>query len=222
MRRLSYALWPLLLLAACSGAPERQQSSAPTGLQKERTLVFECDDLEFIARTGPGQIALYLPDDDYRVLTQERAASGVRYSDGDVSLHMKGQEASLELGHRRLTACRENPSRVPWEEARRRGVNFRAIGQEPAWYLEIQHDRSTLFVAAYGNRRVLVETPEVTLEGELEVYESSANGHELRIEIELEHCTDSMSGEVFDSRVSINLDGEAFSGCGSELKPWWE
>ncbi len=203
----------LTLLAACAG----QQGTMPP-LQTSQTLVYECGDFEFVVRTGPGEVALYLPD-DYRVLGQVRSASGSRFVDGDVMFHSKGDEAVLDLGSRRYVGCRLNRARGPWEEARRRGVDFRAVGQEPGWTLEIRHDRNMLMEADYGTRRVLLPTPfpEPTDEGERYVAEDE--NHSMTVDIQLDHCTDSMSGAAFSNTVTVLLDGREYRGCGEALDP---
>jgi len=186
-----------------------------------QTLVYECGDYEFIARTGAGEIALYLPD-DYRVLGQVEAASGAKYTDDNMVFWSRGDEAVLDLGYRKYSDCRLNRQRAPWEEARRRGVQFRAVGQEPGWYLEIQDERQILFVAAYGSQRVLLPTPASILEEGLEIYEVADERHQLRVTITQQHCMDSMSGEDFDNSVSVELDGDRFQGCGLALEAWWD
>jgi len=134
----------------------------------------------------------------------------------------KGDTATLDLGSRILGSCRLNPARAPWEEARRRGVHFRAVGQEPGWYLEIQHGRQILFVSAYGNHRVLLPTPEPELDAELASYRVSADGHDMEIDVTVEYCQDSMSGEVYDNSVRLRLDGKEYLGCGLVLEGDWE
>ncbi|WP_420456669.1 YbaY family lipoprotein [Rubrivirga sp.] len=78
----------------------------PTG----RTLVFGCDQaFTFRIRTGPGEIALWLPErfgDRTLVLGQVRAASGARYQDGDVTVWTKGDEALLEVDGESFAGCR--------------------------------------------------------------------------------------------------------------------
>lgn len=205
----------LVLLSACS-QQGRQLSSDSKPAQ---TLVYECGDYEFVARTAPDQMTLYLPDGS-RVLRQQRAATGSRYSGGDTSLWSKGNEARLELGPGRIMSCRLNRSRAPWEEARFRGVDFRAVGQEPGWYLELQHDGPMLFVVHQGSPRVLLDTPEPQLEAGRELYQGGNSNHNISVEIELHHCTDVMSGEVYDSQVNVKLDNNVYHGCGLALEPW--
>ena len=64
------------------------------------------------------------------------SASGARYSNGAGTFWNKGREATFELNGRTQT-CRER--REPWQEAADRGVDFRAVGQEPGWFLEIDN-----------------------------------------------------------------------------------
>ena len=81
----------------------------PTG----RDLEFACDGFSFRIRTGPGEIALWLPErfsgrdgGTYRVLGQVRAASGAKYQDGPVTVWNKGDEAFLEVDGEAFAACR--------------------------------------------------------------------------------------------------------------------
>ncbi len=206
----------LALLMACSG-----NSREPAGMlpgESGRTLVYACGDFEFVARTGPGEVALYLPD-DYRVLEQVRSASGARYESGDAMFWSKGDEAMLDIGRKHYRGCQLDRARGPWEDARRRGVSFRAVGQEPGWVLEIQPERNMLMVADYGSRRVLLPTPEVELLDGRERYDASDERNSLLVEIELHHCFDSMSGEAYSNRVSVTLNGREYRGCGEALEP---
>lgn len=207
----------VLLVAACSSTG-RQSAGGMTPQPTGKTLVYECGDYEFVVRTGPGEAALYLPD-DYRVLGQVRTASGTRYEDGDVMFWSKGNQAMLDVGSRRYRGCQLNPSRGPWEDARRRGVSFRAVGQEPGWTLEIQPERNMLMVADYGSRRVLLPTPEVELLDGMERYEAQDERHSMVVEIEVQHCYDSMSGEAYSNRVRVILDDREYQGCGDAMEP---
>ena len=128
----------VLYLAGCASSPPSEPLKV---VEPAKTLVYECNDFEFVARTGPGEITLYLPTENL-VLEKVRAASGEKYEGQGVVFQSKGDTATLDLGTRILGSCQLNAGRAPWEEARRRGVNFRAVGQEPGWYLELQHDQS--------------------------------------------------------------------------------
>ena len=68
----------------------------------------------FRVRTGPGEVAVWLPErfegregGTYRVLGQVAAASGTRYQDGPVTVWTRGQdEALIEVDGETFTSCR--------------------------------------------------------------------------------------------------------------------
>lgn len=183
-----------------------------------RTLVYECGDFDFVVHARGADVALYLPD-DYRELGQVRSGSGAKYEGDDAVFWSQGDEAILDVGSRKYRGCQLNRSRGPWEDARRRGVDFRAVGQEPGWVLEIRHDANMLMEADYGSTRVLLPTPEAEIVGDVEHYDAGDRSHQLSVEIRLEHCSDTMSGESYSSRVTAVLDGREYKGCGETLDP---
>jgi putative lipoprotein len=186
-----------------------------------RTLVYECADYEFVARLGPGEMAIWL-EDRYLILSQVRAASGVKYQEGDTEFWMKGEEASLLLDGQRFTGCQLNPARAPWEDARRRGVDFRAVGNEPGWNLEIQSGRQIVFVGDYGMQRVLLADPGEQRVGDRRVLHAVDKGNDLRVEITEEACIDTMKGDSFPSTVLLHLNGVEYRGCGMDLDHPWD
>lgn len=222
-------LFPALLAlatAACGGNPSRAgdatagQAWDPEPRPLAKTLVYECADYEFIARLGPGEMAVWL-EDRYMILSRVRSASGVKYEEGDTLFWLKGNEAMLELDGQRYTGCELAPARAPWEDARRRGVNFRAVGNEPGWYLEIQRGRQILFVGDYGMQRTMLPDPGEQLAGSVRIYHAVSASNDLRVKIEDTPCTDSMQGDSFPSKVSIQHNGSVYRGCGRELEiPW--
>ncbi|MBE9538083.1 MAG: MliC family protein [Proteobacteria bacterium] len=211
-----------LQLSACSTETEREEAvavpadSQPVG----KTLVYECTGYEFIARTGPGEMAVWL-EDRYLVMSREYSASGEKYVEGDVTFWSKGEEALLIIDNQKFGDCKLAPHRVPWEDARRRGVDFRAVGNEPGWTLEIRHDHHILFVGDYGMNRVLFPSPTQSTEGALTVYAASNDKLQLKVEILDELCTDTMKGDTFTSQVAVYLGDNTFTGCGNSLfSPW--
>ena len=79
--RARLPVYPLLLaMAGCAGsqaeppAPAWDVDPRPLG----KTLVYECLGTEFIARVGPGEMAVWL-DDRYLVLSRLRGASALVY-----------------------------------------------------------------------------------------------------------------------------------------------
>lgn len=223
--RVSFLLGPLLL-AACGTGPGQQPSSdipMTAMAAPAKTFVFECNDnYGFIARTGPGEIALWL-EDRYQVLGQVRSASGSKYEDGTTVFWSKGAVATLTVDGEEHSECVSAPARVPWEDARRRGVDFRATGNEPGWHLEMQRDRQILFVGHYGRQRVFTPWVEAKVNGDRgQSYHAVTEAHDLRIDILQETCRDTMADSVFSHTVRVLLDGSQLQGCGMWLEHPWE
>jgi putative lipoprotein len=69
-----------------------------------RTVVFACDEGEFLVRTSPGQVELVLPDRTL-VLPQVSAASGAKYQEGRNLFWNRGNEARIEVEGKVYPAC---------------------------------------------------------------------------------------------------------------------
>jgi putative lipoprotein len=223
----SALLWLLVFLAACKGTQAQPDDGLegwePDPRPMAQTLVYQCPDhgegrYEFITRRGPGEMALWL-EDRYLVLSQVRSASGVKYEEGDVVFWMKGDESFLDIGLQRHRGCQLAPARAPWEDARRRGVVFRAVGNEPGWYLEIKQDGPVLYVGDYGALRIEIANPASEEESGVRIYHGDADNHRLRVEVVEGVCVDSMKGDSFPFQVVLQVDGNGLQGCGRSLKP---
>jgi len=112
---------------------------------------------------------------------------------------------------------------APWdgvffELARRR--DFRALGQEPGWSLEIREGEAITFTYAYGESRAVTPVPVPTTDSATgaRVYHAVTEASDLRVVIESRACTDAMSGKPFETTVSVTLNGQAYSGCGGPLR----
>ncbi|MEM1154445.1 MAG: MliC family protein [Pseudomonadota bacterium] len=224
MLRCALLLMALAVFAGCAGNPVDASATAqdfrPDDRPLAKTLVYDCNGYEFTTRLGPGEMALWLPD-RYVVLSQVRSASGTKYLEGDTEFWSKGNEAMLTVGAEQYFNCVLRPERVPWEDARRRGVSFRATGNEPGWYLEIQVDKHLLFVGDYGMQRVATPYPGVTEDGDTRRYLATTESNRLEIEITDEACIDSMSGEEFPFQVTVTVNTDVYHGCGRDLEyPW--
>ena len=162
-----------------------------------------------------GDAALEL-DRDVRRLTRQVTASGARYSDGKVTVWNQGREALLELGA--LTyRCIESRPRSIRADARLRGVEFRATGNEPGWSLEMLQDR-ILFLEQDGARVTAPRpAPQVDPTSGGTVYAAETEAHRIRVLIRESECVDSMSGERSESSVAVEIDGRAYRGCGYAL-----
>lgn len=99
------------------------------------------------------------------------------------------------------------------------GVDFRAVGQEPGWHLEIRNTDRIRFVYDYGTKTVWTPAlkPVVDADTRTAVYHAQTEAHDLTVTILGEPCHDVMSGEPFSSQVTVVLDGQIYRGCGRPL-----
>jgi uncharacterized membrane protein/GNAT superfamily N-acetyltransferase len=106
----------------------------------------------------------------------------------------------------------------PWEDARSRGIEFRAVGNEPGWYLEIDNQKWMRLLYAYGEKMATVPVPASRVSGDHTSLASSGGGHAMQVEISPGPCSDGMSDQTYPLQVSVVIDGTDLSGCGRWLK----
>ncbi|WP_457597229.1 COG3650 family protein [Hydrogenimonas sp.] len=205
MRRLTHVCAALLLaaLSAWGGAP--------------KTLALVCDDgLRATVRHEKEGLWLFLPHQTVLLPFIDARRGPRTYLGEGVRLRLEGEEATLWWrGEHR---CRYDRKAAIWEDAKLRGVDFRAVGQEPPWILELSGQSATFYLGydrrtyRFGRLRVVSnqKPPETRIEGE-------SGGHRLRVTLTPGPCMDAMSGEPFETRVEIVFDGRKLSGCGRAL-----
>lgn len=185
-----------------------------------RTLVFDCaPGVSFTLRTGPGEIAIWSPESvggRYAVLGATSFENGTRYEDGDDVVVLNDDRATFQVAGQRFEDCEPNQRAVPWADAARRGVTFRAIGNEPSWHLEISSMTLTM-TTNLGADRVELAYEEPLVESLRTTYRAAADGHELVAVIDQRPCVDAMSGDPFEVTATVTFDGETFRGCGRFL-----
>lgn len=234
MRRPAFATFPIL--AACAAAP-RPAVTAP----RATALVFTCDDAtRFSVRydapsAGAARTALTLrlvgaagdaAGDRVLRLAIDTAASGARYrgqdSVGTVTFWEHQGEATLTGTGLPTRTCRAEAAASPWDEARLLGAEYRAVGQEPGWTVEVDEERRIQFVGDYGSTRVATPAPppatETAAAGANRVtYTARTAAHTLVLEVVRQACRDDMSGEAFPTTAVLRLDGREYRGCGRWL-----
>src|SRR5690349_6502038 len=185
-----------------------------------RTFVFDCDGgYSFTVRFGPGEMALWAPESlggTYQVLSLAGSGSGARYVEGETVFWNKGNLATIEIAGQRFVDCRSNPSKAPWADAKRRGATFRALGNEPAWYVEIFADRLVIVTELGTKRTELRHSGAAEAAGQI-TYRAAAEGHEATVVIDRRACADSMSGEGFEAAATVSFENRTLHGCGRFL-----
>ena len=215
MRLICISILGGVLLAGCAGG----ETAGPPEEKAPATYVFECaDGYQFPAQIKGDQAWLFLPGKTVS-LPQVPAGSGAKYSAGEVVFWTKGAEGLLETDDGVRRNCRNNRALAIWEHAKLSGVDFRAVGNEPGWHLEISRGRNILFVSDYGQSRYEFDAPEPLQDAGARstVYRVKNKAHTLEVVITGKACQDTMHGDRFESAVSITLDGRSFNGCGKAL-----
>lgn len=234
-RRLDVYLWLSVALVACAAAAcGRQPDSPPTtrGQTSNETpprvidARFTCGDFDVRVRFESERAVLDL-DGRTLVLPQTISASGARYAEGTTVFWNKGREATFNLDGREY-ACRELFD--PWRDAAARGVEFRAIGQEPGWFLEIDEAGALHLEYDYGAERIDAPAARTSDSAGTTTYRSTS-GRDVVATVEPRACADAMSGQPFPSTVIVTIaalpestdTARELRGCGRTLAddPQW-
>lgn len=201
---------------ALAGGPGPEIGNSREAAKEAHTYVFTCDEgFEFVARTESRSAWLFLPSGTVE-LTKE---SSDDYRAEQVAFRINGQSSQLEGPEGKHLNCRNNRSLAIWEHAKLNGADFRAIGNEPGWYLEIRNQAKIVLVTGYGSEQHEFELPEPETDAAsgATVYKAGLDGQEMTLTIAGETCLDSMSGEEFESKVEVAFKEKTLRGCGRAL-----
>lgn len=109
----------------------------------------------------------------------------------------------------------------PWNIAKTRGVEFRAIGNEPGWLLEINRNIDEILLVnnygtdtlrfKYSQAKVIKETKQIS-------YQVQQGNDKMLLTVLHQGCTDDMSGDHFDKKVEVVINQQVLRGCGKRLQ----
>ncbi len=219
----------LCLFALSAGCGKKADDSAGKSAaadgateSESRVFVFDCDGKRsFTAKiTDDGErVIITLPETRF-ALPRVKSASGEKFGDGITSFWAKGEGAELVLQDDTYQNCVSNPREAVWEEARLRGADFRATGNEPPWRLEMFKRSRARFFTDYDEIEYEFSSPETH---QASVPNATAlrytnDDHELIVEIRNELCSDTMSGARGGASVIVTFNGQRFTGCGRILR----
>ncbi|MFK0570521.1 MliC family protein [Endozoicomonas sp.] len=221
-----------VVLTGCTALSEKQSgkkgaADKPAISSEERhpavTLAYDCENGFHFTTSVEGDpegvsARVFLPGETVR-LPVVVSASGARFSNGKVTYWSSKDEALLAYNGKAYKQCRVNRKQTIWEAAKLRGVDFRAVGNEPGWTLEIRNSEQIVFITNYGEDRYTFPAAEpvsnaVTRTTE---YKASAGGHALTIILEGKPCDDTMVDESYPITATIQFDGRRYRGCGMPL-----
>jgi uncharacterized membrane protein/membrane-bound inhibitor of C-type lysozyme len=185
-----------------------------------RVHAFDCDGERVVADFGrPGEAWVFFPDGTLQ-MAQQPTASGARFEkDGNV-FWTQGQEAIVERADGRTLACRRDGILSILEDAKLRGVDFMALGNEPPWLLEIGPDAIFLQHGYGGDYSVFpIFDPLTDVATRTTTYEGEAFGHQLHLLLvgRDSPCQDTMVDRRYGTHVVVSYDGRTWRGCGEAL-----
>lgn len=217
----------LVLVACGSSAPSAEvttqqapvastpsASTAPPGSKPPIVARFDCDTLALTATFYEDRVLIEVPQQRPLTLPHAVSASGARYTNGTDTFWNKGRDATFER-HGRSEMCRER--REPWQEAADRGVDFRAVGQEPGWFLEIDNEKQIRIVYDYAEHQLVAPVSSPGTKGSTVFYDMMVESQRVLITIEETPCNDAMSGEAFPRSVVVTIGPRTLRGCGREI-----
>lgn len=190
------------------------------------THVFDCaapgvDSLTVTVRVDSTEAMLWAPTDGaVEPVRLERVEStgGARYENDEAMFLRTGQEATLVVDGVRYTGCTRNNYRSVWEDAKLDGVDFRALGNEPGWIVDVYVGDRFDVQWRYGERTAELPYVDPDMPNDsTTVFTSETADHSLVMTLKAGGCTDSMSGFAFPIAVTIGIDGSEYTGCGRPL-----
>jgi putative lipoprotein len=192
-----------------------QPAAAPEPPAAAATYVFVCDEqTAYTVRVSGAEAWVFHPRGTL-TLSAVPTRQGTKYSDGTFELWIDGQQAQLGESGGELQGCRNDRRRAIWEKAKLDGADFRAVGNEPGWNLEILEGSRIVLIADYGASRVERPLPQPMIDQEARTTRWDTG--ELIVEVIGRPCRDSMSGESFESTVVVTWGEQTLRGCGRAL-----
>lgn len=212
-RRILIASLLFAVLASSPVLARAQQAAAKDG----DLLVYYCQNLAIVTvRVFPARVEVTTANRK-ATLVETVQPSAVRYSDGSLTLSGLGELVRLEEPGA-VSWCRLEPAEIPWQEARFRGIEFRAAG-DPAWSLEIDSGVAVEFAEGQGAARVVTKFPPVPISAKDTslTFTTTSGPHALAVAAEQRPCHH--SGSTMTLSVTVMLDGKTYRGCGRRLAP---
>jgi len=162
-------------------------------------------------------ITLFLPRESLK-LAKQVSASGVKFSNGTVTFFSKGSEAFVEATDSK-DHCIEDRQASVLEDAKLRGVDYRASGNKPAWVMEIAGG-NMVFIPDYGKtpHEFAISGHDLSRETRTVTYTSSTPNNTISTRIIGKTCSNGVSEKRFETTVKIEFNGMLYTGCGQGLR----
>lgn len=182
---------------------------------------WQCGDIRINATfdNDKNTITLGLPDGPL-ILPGTIAASGARYADEQGNeFWSKGPSATLTLNGTPAQECTETSEGSPWDAARARGAEFRSIGHEPGWMVEVGQGDTPAMEVLMDLGATKLTVPQATAQSGGKGFSGkTADGKEIVLSIQRKQCQDIMTGQTFPATAQLKLDDRQLDGCGRFLQ----
>ncbi|MCP1675368.1 putative lipoprotein [Natronocella acetinitrilica] len=179
---------------------------------------FQCGDVAVDAAfETDGQVSLSLPWGRVE-LYEVPAASGARFDDGDIEFWTRGSDqARLTTAGTESIDCSPRDSLSPWTRAMLQGVDFRAVGNEPGWHVEvIEEEMLMILTRDHGALHQVFEDIEVL--ADQAGYRAESGGKDVVVTLDSAPCQDTNVGWTFPLTVSLGINGQTLQACGRFLR----
>ena len=184
--------------------------------QDGNVLVYYCQNLSIATvRVLPKRVEIETATRK-ATLVETAPPSAVRYTDGVVTLSGLGEHVRVEEPGA-VYFCQSMPAEVPWQEARFRGIEFRAAGDDPQWSLEIDSGVSVQFATGLGAARTVTKFPPAELTGTDSRTTLTAVSGPLSLAVLVERRVCNLAGSTMTLAVTVTLNGKTYRGCGRPL-----
>jgi hypothetical protein len=202
----------LAIAVIVAGCLPRVQRSEPVDV----THVYTCaGNVRFSIREF-GDVATIRHSTRMIALPRVRIASGVRYATDTTEFLNRRGTATLRIGGTRYTDCTGQLAPTPHDVARFLGVDYRAIGREPAWSLEIDEGQYMRF-AIEGGAAMYMDVPTPTGDAARRVYLVDPETEDFRVVVEEKPCRDRSTQVDYPNTVTVIYNGLPYPGCGGPL-----
>ena len=223
MKRLRSMLSVLLPIGYLGGCVSVSAAAPPIDREEPVTAVYRCaapkGTFPLVTRTRTGGMSVFLPPgygEPYQIL--EEINPGV-YATDLTRVVVGENSAELTTDEDSFPNCQYDRRASIWEHAKLNGVDFRGVGNEPGWVLEVRHKDRVDFEYDYGAASRSLPVVATSSDDAARSTRIIAVDEDDRLVVTLSAgpCADSMSDETFETRVTIEFGERLFRGCGRAL-----
>ncbi len=181
----------------------------------KKVYVFFCDNkTRYTVEVSAKTAWLFRPEGTRKLVAVKGKEDGV-YGDDIFTLQINGQQATLLEQGGQAVSCRNDAKHAIWEKAKLSGADFRAVGNEPPWHLEIYEGRRIVLHTGYENSRHEFSQARLVTDRSARTSRWLADG--LVLEIAGKKCHDTMSDDTYETTVTVDWNGKILNGCGRAL-----